>query len=382
LKYQEKYPSLLEALRRVYPPSQDQTDTLDDGEFPGILALLKGSAVCDVSSPEDILDYLLQAAIDRFGYSARDVFRAVFNCDSIIGEHQSAFEIEYEGLLTAVSALRSHTISDNAIKVSNWIVTLSPEYQRPFSNVKWSVNFKSKWVARSVLQQLEQGAAHEVCRYMGLLRRLPQAKPMARWFFEPIAHRTIAENSEGGFWTLIKMSSNDHDLPTFKTSITSGIEFSKVKRKVVELRSVADLSTTLENDRYYIPKDSGRGFTLFDSFIVDLDYSHKSAVLWVLQVMKSQSHGGSVQSCREIRTIVRTLKEELWNHPPPHNAPKLTATPRPRVEVRYLLVVSKDGTRDLQWHPPDGWNQGCSKDDHRGDVYCLEIPISVRSTII
>jgi len=37
------------------------------------------------------------------------------------------------------------------------------------------------------------------------------------------------------------MSSDDHDPPTFKTSITSGVEFAKVKRKVIELQSIADL---------------------------------------------------------------------------------------------------------------------------------------------
>ena len=87
------YPSLLEALRNVYPRSHDQTDRLDDNEFPGIPALLEDSAACDVSSPEDALDYLLQAAIDRFGYSARDVFIGVFNRDFVTRIHTSIYGI-------------------------------------------------------------------------------------------------------------------------------------------------------------------------------------------------------------------------------------------------------------------------------------------------
>lgn len=281
------------------------------------------------------------------------MFYAVFNYKSITREHESAFEIEYEDLVTAVSALTSHEISDNAVNVSNWIVALFPEQKLPFSNVEWSVDFKSKWVAKSVLRRLEPGADLEVRQYMEFLRRVPEAKSLAGAFFEPIAHRTIAETiaeaSARDSWTLGSPNS-PHFLepePTFRISTVSlDVQLPKFNRETVELRSIADLSTTLENDRYYIPKDPG--FPLFDSFIVDLDYSHKSAILWVLQVSTSQPHGGSAQGYREIRTIVRTLKEELGDHPPPRKAPKLTDTSRARVVVRYLLVVPKGDTQDLQ----------------------------------
>ena len=365
----------MKALCKAYPPSKDQIDILDD-EFPDIHALLKDGAASDVSSPDDALGYLLQTAIERFGYSARDVFRSVFKRDEITGEHQSACKIHYECLLTAILALTGHEISDTAVQVSNWLVCLSPEHKRPLSNAKWSVNFKSKWVAKSVLQQLEKGADLEVRRYFGLLRRVPQAKSLAGTFLEPIAHRTIAETSSPGGWTLIKMTPNrsPHLLepqPTFRIGDPSlDVQLAKIDRETIELESTADLSTTLANDRYYIPKDPG--FPLFDSFTIDLDYSHKFAVLWVFQVTTSQSHGGSAQGYREIRSIVGTLKERLGR----------TGTPKPSVVVRYILVVPTGNNQDLQWRFPSGWNKDFNRDDHRGDVYCLEIPISVCSTII
>jgi hypothetical protein len=53
-------------------------------------------------SPEDAIDYLLEAAIDRFG---RDVFFGVFNYSAMISRHGNAIDIEYAELQAAVSAL-------------------------------------------------------------------------------------------------------------------------------------------------------------------------------------------------------------------------------------------------------------------------------------
>ena len=56
-------------------------------------------------SPEDAIDYFLDAAIDRFGHSARDVFFGVFNYSAMISRHGNAIDIEYAELEAAVSAL-------------------------------------------------------------------------------------------------------------------------------------------------------------------------------------------------------------------------------------------------------------------------------------
>jgi len=48
----------------------------------------------------------------------------------------------------------------------------------------------------------------------------------------------------------------------------------------------------------------------------------------------------------------------------------------PLIEVHYLLVVPKDESQsyDLKWQFPKGWNQNWKRHDHRGKVYCLEVP--------
>jgi hypothetical protein len=81
LQHQDKYHPLLTALRKVYGSSSpNPSDPLN--AFSGARALLEEHYSEEDSvqpSPEDALDYLLDAAIDRFGYSARDVFGAVFD---------------------------------------------------------------------------------------------------------------------------------------------------------------------------------------------------------------------------------------------------------------------------------------------------------------
>jgi hypothetical protein len=50
---------------------------------------------------------------------------------------------------------------------------------------------------------------------------------------------------------------------------------------------------------YYVPDRPT--LPLFNAFTVDLDLSRKSAVLWILQMIISQSHGGSREGYLNIR---------------------------------------------------------------------------------
>jgi len=105
LQYQKKYHSLLNALRKGHAgSSQHDVDPLDI--FPGTRALLREREEDAVPlSAEDAIDYLLEAAIERFGYSARDVFNGVFDYQATTLHHQEAFAIKYADLQAAVSAL-------------------------------------------------------------------------------------------------------------------------------------------------------------------------------------------------------------------------------------------------------------------------------------
>jgi hypothetical protein len=390
LRYQERYQSLSDALQQMYQSSsQPQCDPL--GSFTGVRALLdlkpEGTKL---SSPEDCLNYLLDTAILRFGYAARDVFSAVFIPDATTLIHKQAFDITYECLKTAVSSLAINGTADS--KISQRIIALTPVYSGPFAEARWRVHFKSDWVARCIVKKLAATERIALCQQINFFRHISQAGTMVGWFLEPLALRDITETSTGGSWTLINMVSNDADPPQFTVArdpssrISEDVRFPKVRREVVEFQSIDDLSTCFENNTYYVPK--GPNFPLSDAFVVDLDQLERSAVLWVLQVPKSPRNGSSAVGYQGIRNIIANIKRQLLegsSGPSPRKARKVPgrrAASNPVVHVRYLLVVPEGDSKGAAWHFPKGWNENCKINDHRGEVYCLEIPLSVRFNII
>ena len=377
LQHQQKYHTLLAALGDYISSSPILSDTLDI--FPGARELLEEHYSEEDSvqpSLSDALDCLLDAAIDRFGYSARDVFGAVFNYQWMTQQHEEAFCIKYADLHAAVSALFKQEAPNNSI--SNRILALSPVDKGPLWNVCWKVDFKSTWVAKSVMQNLGEAEDDEIGRQIHMLRSIPDAGPMAGRMLESLAHRYIAEATSD--FPLFKMNSNGADPPHFTMvqgpPIPNDQKFIKVKRNIIRLQYITNLSCYLKDESYFIPDD--RNFPLFDAFTIELDRAKKSAVLWVLQITTSRKHGGSAKGYPKIREIIAILKNELREDPPLKRSKTAAGQDAPLVQVRYLLVVPKDEPRqNLQWDFPKGWNKSCTRNDHRGEVYCLEVPLSV-----
>ena len=379
---------MLDALHKVFSSS----GSLVFGEkfpFPDARMLLEERLSEEDTvplSPKDALDYLLDAAIDRFGYAARDVFGAVFNYSVMTQRHENAFNLNYTDLQKAVSALARNQTACHSI--SHRILTLCPG---PLVPLRWNIDFKSDWVARNVIQKLELDEAEDtvIRQQINIFRRIPEAQGLAGRLLEPLAHRYIA-NTTRGSWPLINMKSNDVDPPLFTVDrdspVPDDVRFNKIKRKIVKFQSIADIY--LENNTYYVPDDPI--FPLFDAFTIELDLEKKKlAVLWVLQMTTSRRHGGSAMGYGKIREIIAILKDELEKDPPRKKSNKMArrqqATSTPLVQVRYLLVVPKDDPqfqKNLQWQFPKGWSQNRKKNDHGGNVYCLEFPLVVCSSII
>jgi len=98
-----------------------------------------------------------------------------------------------------------------------------------------------------------------------------------------------------------------------------------------------------------------------------------------------QTQGDSALGYQVIRKIVAALKKQILDTPPPRKAQKAgvkrTASGSV-VEVRYILVTPRandDPVQEKKWRPPDGCNDNCKINDHRGDVYWLDLIIMVCS---
>ena len=103
---------------------------------------------------EEALDCLLDVAIERFGYAARDVFRAVFNFNSATECSRDAFNLSFQQLTETVASLAENGAVN--FELSNRIVAISPVYSglNPFEMVDWKVAFNSDWVATEIMKKL------------------------------------------------------------------------------------------------------------------------------------------------------------------------------------------------------------------------------------
>ncbi|KIM35042.1 hypothetical protein M413DRAFT_449923 [Hebeloma cylindrosporum] len=389
LPYQRKYPALLDAFCKVYAStSLDRWDLLE--AFPGVRALLEKCQDADLlpPTPEDAINYLLDVAIYRFGYSAGDVFSALFDFEAATRHHERAFDIQLSDLQAAAVALPNMYQSADS-SISRHILALTLVSRGPLTMVDWTVNFKSDWIAKCMVNKLAAAEDAGLREQVKFFQGTEGAKAMSEWFFGPFAHRCIAETSTGGDWRLINMISDDAHPPQFVMAQDQSsfppkdVRFPKVKREVIKFRSISDLSTCFESDKYYVP-DTPDFPSLFDAFTVDLNPSKKSAILWVVRIPASRSShvGGSMLGFRNIWDIIARLKDQLSDGPPPTKTRKMGVGQngvalKLLVEVRYLVVVAKGHSHDLQWHPPKGWSESCVKEGHQGDVYCLEVPISL-----
>ena len=381
-------------LRKVY---ENSSSNLGDSpeSFPGLVGVVKllkehydEEDTTKRPSPEDALNYLLDAAIGRFGYSARDVFNAVFNFSLETLRHEEAFGLSYAGLKNLIAKLTRESLSNDIDEISHRdrIVAISPKpnKQDPFSRVEWSVDFKSRWVARNIIQKLAAEEENAICEQIRFLRSIPDARGMAGKWLEPLAHRRIASCVTAGTWPLNIMKSNDTDSPVFSLDLNSplpeGVQFRKVNRKTIKLQSITDLSTSLEENAYYIPNDPN--FPLFDAFTIEFNHVENSAILWVLQITVSRMHKGSALGYQKIRQIIAILKDNLLPTRKKRKTNDGEAIPVPSVDVRYLVVPSDERLDpDLRWHFPKGWSRNTMKNDHTGNVYRLGVPLSVCSTI-
>ena len=165
MQYQDEYRPLLDALYKVYGSSSpNPSDPLD--VFPGAHALLDeyySEEGMEQPSPEEALDFLLEEVIIKFGDSARDVFGAVFNYQAMTRHHKIDVNITYTELQAAALALIENQSVNHKF---HQIFALSPVDQGPLVPVRWDVDYKSRWVAKSVMRKLDEANNNVIHRIL------------------------------------------------------------------------------------------------------------------------------------------------------------------------------------------------------------------------
>jgi len=201
LRYQKRYQDLLDALAEAYPggsspPRRSPQDALQC--FPGIYELFAQyhfdptSANLDlpVGSPsENALAWLLNMAIEHFGFVARDVFAAVFDFQAVELLHEDAFKVGFNNLADSVVDL----VAGDRRHVNNtrhYIISMHPPDSSDIRNTSYQLRWKSDWVLMKVTKTLHLTKDTEIQQKISDFQGLLQSRDLAGIFIEELARRS------------------------------------------------------------------------------------------------------------------------------------------------------------------------------------------------
>ena len=106
---------------------------------------------------------------------------------------------------------------------------------------------------------------------------------------------------------------------------------------------------------------------LFDSFAIDRT-DKVTVVISTIQSTISNLHAGSADGYLQVLKVITRI------HKPLNESPRCT-----KVKTAYLLVFPEDRNKSqCRWQMSDGWNESATRNDNRGDAYCLRISYSAR----
>ena len=234
---------------------------------------------------------------------------------------------------------------------------------------RWAIDFKSIRIARKVVELMRLQEIKDLREMYQFFHRSPESSVLAGWIFEAIVHRLLSGGWQPGpVLQPIRMDrKGPSDSPVFYTDPSSSTPDTSSLPLLPRTKVVMDVNftdcqlsdVTLNNGRYYIP--TAAIHPLFDSFTIDMD--PHSVVISFFRITISPSNEGLVEGYRHVRKIMTRVHKLLKE-----------ADSNATVKFAYILVCPDDGS-EYQWRMPVGWNKDTETHDHRGDGFCIRVPV-------
>jgi hypothetical protein len=320
------------------------------------------------------LEILVRNATEEFGFAPRDVHDGIFRLGSMREDHINALRSLDYAKLKAIALKFGAEL--NLHDVSDCVVAVYPDPKKSLRQVDyWTVGFKSAQIKKGATELLLMNNYEHVREMFDLFHELPPSFALAGWRFEAEVHHTLRvgwKSHEPPPKPIVMTSNNEDESPTFTTTdppSTPDIPQTPLRstpRSFTTIKFLPSLEltdVTLDNDKYYVPAKTTN--PLFDSFTIDFDTEKGTAQISIFRITISQEQRGSHDDYLDIRRIVERAKTLL----------KLSKAHNQNVTVVYFLVCS-DSAPENNWVMPPGWNKNWRTDDHRGEVFCLRIPVS------
>ncbi|KIJ34813.1 hypothetical protein M422DRAFT_34915 [Sphaerobolus stellatus SS14] len=379
-KWKEKKARLLDELKIDEGSTEAATEVEEEDKIFKV----------DMTTIDGALEVLVHAAVQDSGPIARDVFEAIFYPEAAYEKRKEAFDtVTYEDLQELSKTFQANTVFSQQT-ISHRIVAVDPvvlstpsskfAYQRMREG--WTIDYRSVHIAREMTEKLKEKEDERLAESFRLFLSYAQSSTLASWILEPIAHRILCANTRQNL-VLTKMRGDlSVDAPVldvdFKNDITKGYpQLPGGDRDLVTF--YAERVTGLTDNAYYVPERLN--VPLFDSFLVERrapETTDMELILWVFQISTSPTHGGSREGYVSIRRIIKSLKSSFGTIEVKDGDGKIIKMQKREIKitVNYVYVTPKEeGHTQYQWRCPGGWNKHARLHDHRGDFYCLRMPI-------
>lgn len=334
-----------------------------------------------LSAVDIALNSLLHNAIEEFGLAPRDVFYGVFCFHEMKSRHDKAIQkLNYSTLKTLVQAFAGELAID---EFSHHVVSVYPEEGLPRLD-DWKIDFKSNRIATKVMELMRSEEDARLQELYNFFHQIPESSILAGRIFEARVHRMLSDGwrSNSPVPQPIRMVSDSTDPPLFSVNPSSSsssipddllpslapVRDHNSTRAVISITPIAFATglsnVTLENNKYYIPTAPNN--PLFDSFTIDVHDDQSAVVISVFQMTTCAKHDGSARGYLLIRKIIARVRKLCKGVGKGHF----------RIHIAYFLVFP-EGKPQHKWQMPEGWGERCKTNDHRGNAFCISVPVSV-----
>ena len=329
----------------------------------------------DVNDEDSAIRILVCNGIANYGFSPQVVYDAIFQPSATSEQHELAVRrLSYERLEKLVQDFCEDGIL--RAETSQYLISVSPivHSERHLLDSR-RISFGSIRIAKKVVMAMKEWEDQHLRQMFISFYGSPASSSLADCVFEAIAHRMLCKGSRSNGEAVISgakvqvMYSNGQKIPTFSTVVPA---FAFGARSPLALPlldkgrndALIDLTRNLddfqaESGTYYIP--GALHDPLFDAFTVAINPSQTTALISVFHMTISKMHHGSSKGYDLIHKIMDHVRG---------------LNPGFNIRIAYWLVCpTLAASEECSWKMPDGWNKSTTVNNHRGDVFCLRIPV-------
>ncbi|KZT09337.1 uncharacterized protein LAESUDRAFT_810943 [Laetiporus sulphureus 93-53] len=385
LELQKRYKRLRAKAKKALERSEDRSHQADDA-VANVLQISRKEAPMKAK-----ILAALNYAIELYGYSARDIYAAVFTPNEMAASfHQALNDASFKDIFNILP----HTNTTNPDTLSHWLVTVvvSPKDSINYSD-DFGIDSKSNHIMEKLKVHFEK-VQHEEARQMMMKCRTFESGSFRGFIFEKIAHNYLsgAEDVPNALPPLVPMRKSKRKSKR-KTAADAPAAESKTEAALVSFSMAASPQESdfldiflpvrakdirvvdFQHDTFsegicqYFYAARSPNSPLFDSFFVELqeDVEVVTAIIWLFQVTLRERHEGSTsgyQLIQKIKGLALARAQKRAKHGLDQFAIEQEVSTVGSVRSRLPERTAKKRT----WVMPEGW------DKHEGEVYGQLVP--------